>query len=364
MKTEKRAAVVILGMALCLHTAAEGQVLGTFEPAQASTVAGINWTTLDQRLLEALRAPDEARRRDALVNAQASLETGEVNSGLAASVGAVTDNAEWLMQTESQVVLFEDRVRKELRESLMHKLWESPYGAIPADGFDAFEIISDALRLVHEIQRMEAGGSTALAELRATYWEWLMAHREAAGLDLSAPGEAGDAPVFDQRILQDKDGKVRLYQLVGTEKGTIHWVQVPEQALPSGLLSSEGLAIDMSRENARWLLVLDGEHLGRLLEVNRLWLEAIGQEVRLVLIERAAYSGLLRDLPSEWFEPGRRMPYALPGSRGGVPGRIYLVQVADQRVLGSWPLKNLDESDGRTLKDLINRVLATTGLHD
>ncbi len=367
MKTSKPTVVVFLIMAVSTFSTvvAQEQDEDTYlnpnqAPASSSTPA-VTLDVVDQHLLEASQAIDESARGAALRAAQVALDTMYLRSDTAPNTSSVPgENAEWLAQTERSLGRFQEQTRKELRESLMQKLWASPYGAIPAHDLTALETVSDVLRLVREIQRLGGGGTDVLEVLQTTYWNRLMSHRESAGLEYTALGDMKKAPVFDQQVLRGKDGEIHLYQLTGMEDHTLRWVQAPVTNVPTGLLTSEALTVDLSRESASWLLVMDGEGLANHLVAHRHWLEVIEREVRLVLLERGDYAVALRDLPPEWFSPGRRVPYVLPAVANKTPAQLYLVRVADKRVLGSWPLINLDGPGGPALKDLINRIFAAT----
>lgn len=330
------------------------------KPARASSsVYAATLATVDRHLLEAIQAVDESARKTALRAAQVALDTIGLNSDTVPSTkGAPGESAGWLAQTERSLGRFQEQTRKELRESLMHKLWESPYGTIPVDDLAALETISDALRLLREIQRLGGGDTEALARLQGIYWNGLMSHRQVTGLEYTVLGDMETTPVFDQRVLRDKNGKIQLYQLTGTDNRTLRWVQVSSRDIPSGLLASEALIVDLSRESAPWLLVMDGEGVADRVLAHRRWLDAIERQVRLVLIERGDYLPALRDMPPEWFGSNRRIPYVLAARPNQTPGYLHLIRVAEKRILGSWPLSNLDGPGGPALKALINRILA------
>jgi len=363
MKTGKTTIVAFLGIVLSALSTVEARGLDGDPPhgllLTSTSSTGATMDMVDHHLLEALRAMDERARRAALRAAQVALDAMDTRSVTVPSANnAPSERAGWLAESEHSINRFHMQAQRELRESLMHKIWESPYKDIAPGNLTALEIISDALRLVNELQRLGGGDAGTLEDLQETYWKILLLHRESAGLEYTALGDMDTSPVFDQRVLRGKDEKVYLYQLTGTGGRLLRWVRVPATNVPAGLLSSEALTIDLSREDARWLLVMDGEGLADHLVAHRHWLEAINREVRLVLLERGDYIVAIRSMPSEWFGQDRRAPYVLPVAAHETPAQLYLVDVSGKRVLGRWPLVNLGGPGGPALKGLINRILA------
>lgn len=364
MKACKRNLVLLATVGLCTLSAAvaQGPDQGNYpSPAPAvPLIPATPFAAVDRHLLDALQAVDERGRRAALRAAQAGLDnlasqSAETTPGAPALSG---EGAEWLAQNERSLDRFRNQTRRELRESLMQKLWASPYGVVPAGDITALESISDALRLLRELKRLGGGDAAALDGLQAEYWEGLRLRRQNIGLAYTVLEEKETEPVFDQRVLRGKKGEIQIYQLTGAEDRTLHWLWRPARPLPEDFLNAGALTVDLSRESAPWLLVLEGDGLGGRFAAHRHWLEAIEREVRLVLLVRGDYAAALGDMPPEWFGPDRRIPYLLPARSNQPRARLHLVQVAGKRVLGTWPLANLDGPGGTALKDLINRILA------
>ncbi len=362
MKSSKRTIVMFLSVGLCTLSPAMAQDQDKnryLDPALAvPSIPANSFAAADRHLLDALQAADERGRREALRAAQAVLDTWSSKPARTTPGAASGEGAEWLAQTERSLGQFQDQTRRELRKSLMHKLWASPYGAAAAGDITALENISDALRLLRELKRLGGGDAVALDGIQATYWNGLMLHRENIGLNYTVLEEKEAEPVFDQRVLRGKKGEIQLYQLTGTKDRMIHWEQRLARPLPKDFLTAEALTVDMSRESAPWLLVLEGDGLGGRLAAHRHWLEAIERDVRLVLLVRGEYAATLRDIPPESFNPGRRIPYLLPVGSKKTQDQMHLVQVAEKRMLGTWRLATLDGPGGPALKDLINRILA------
>ena len=356
-------ATIVLSVGLCfLSAVAEGgNNFSNVETAPARVpIPEASLASVDRYLLEALQAADEYVRKQALRSAQGVLDAMGLNKSRNPGGDKLPgESAEWLVQTESDLGQFEDQTRRELRESLMHKVWASPYGAIPENGLNVLEVISDALQLLREMLRLGDGDADALNGIRASYWNTLMSHRQAMGLENTFFGGPEGLLVFDQRVKQGKGGEVEIYQLTGTEDQILRWALSPVEKVPDGLLNAGSLTVDLSREDAAWLLILEGEAVSEYLVEHHQWLAAIDKEVRLVLREGGDYAAALQNIPSEWFEPDRRIPYILGVRSDKKQARLHLVQVATKRLIGSWSLSALDGQNSAAFKGLIKRILAT-----
>ena len=364
MKTRTRLIILSLGLALNTVALADdnpGASHSTSRPATTQdSSAAMYMDQVDRYLLEALQAKDESARKVALQSAQTLLDAMGVNSETMPPANPVSGKTgDWLSDADRSLDRLQQQTGKGLRESLMYKIWASPYGAISGDTSTALETVSDALRLLREVRRVDAGNDGTVEHLQSTYWDWLMAYRQSTSLDQMVISKVSPAPVFGLRALREKDGAIQLYQLTGTDDYTLRWTKAAGRDVPSDLLTSDALTVNLSRETAPWLLVVEGEGLATHLVAHRFWLEAIDREVRLVLMERGDYAVTLRGLPAEWFGSGRRMPYVLRGKSSDAKPQLHLVHVTDAQVVVSWPLGSLDGPAGPAIKDLINHVLAT-----
>ena len=354
-----RIAVSMRMSVLCLVFAAGvsvSTVVAAWEPATVSSppsLAAVDWS-----LLGALRASTEAERKAALQVAQAALDALQVEAEPAAITGPTgveNSGTRWLARTERSLDRLQERTRRELRASLMDKIWVSPYGGIPPRDLGFLEQIADALRLLRALNEQGGGDTQASTGLQETYWAWLLAHRTRTGLETTALYEAPGAPVFDQRVVLKEDGQVQIYQLTGNAERVLRWQQVQWQSIPEDLLASRALTVALSRETARWLLVLEGSELPELLSAHRNWFESIEPQVQLVLRVRVDDA---RALAPVWFTPGRRAPSVLPVTGVETPGQLWLIGTGSGQVLGRWPMGNFEGAGVVELKALINRILS------
>ena len=361
-----RIRLIALAVGLALNTVALADMRPDTSyggPRSTSTqVPAASMAQVDRYLLEALQAKDEPARKGALQAAQALLDAMGDDPGAMSPHNTDSGGAgDWLSQTDHKLDRLQQQTGKGLRESLMYKIWASPYGAILEDAPAALETVSDALRLTREIRQLDPASKQIAERLQSTYWDWLQAYRQSTGLDQVVLSQASSAPIVELRALRENDGTVQLYQLSGTDDTTLRWIKAAGRGLPAEFLSSDALTVDLSRETAPWLLVVEGEGLAGRIAAHRFWLEAIDREVRLVVIERGDYAATLRELPAEWFGSARRMPYVLRGKASDASPQLHLVHVADKQVLVSWPLSDLDGQVGTAIKERINHILAAGG---
>jgi hypothetical protein len=150
---------------------------------------------------------------------------------------------------------------------------------------------------------------------------------------------------------------VQIIQLTGQADRTLRWVPAPSSAAPEGLLTAGALEVNLQKEAAPWLLVVEGSRLGTLLVAHGRWLEAVAHDIRLVLRERSDLGDAAQQILA-WPGGPDHAPYLLPALRGGTESRLWLLRTRDHRVIGSWPLASLKADGGLALKSLINNVLA------
>jgi len=308
---------------------------------------------VDQALVSALRAPDEPARQAALRTAQEGLDALDA-AQQPATVAPQSDDGSELTEEEATLGRLQQGTALELRQTLMRGIWESPYGGLPEAGMQALERVSDLLRLLHEGRRLGDGDPDAVEALQATYWQWLTARANTLGLAAIALSNP-EAPVFDQRVLRRDDGAVVVYELLGRADRTLQWQAVSAKPVPEGLLTAGALRVDLDREAAPWLLVIQGSNLAETLAAHRHWLAAIARRVRLVPREQAAYGQALDAASNSGSNPH---PYVLPATDTQAPARLSLIQVGPARVIGSWPLDTLSGANAGALKELVNRILA------
>ena len=317
----------------------------------AAAVPAATLAEVDRVLHEALQARQEADRKAALKRAQEALDRLPAIGSVAAQAG----DGRWAVPGQQEVERFEADTRQHLRETLMHSIWRSPYGGFEQPELTDFEPVSDALRLLRELIRVGGGDMASLRALQDTYWDWLLAHRAATGIAVTALDGDPAAPVFEQRLMRDGQGRVQLYQLTGDAERTLRWVASVER--PVADLGEGGLTIRLEQEKAPALLVLDGAGLSGYLVDHAHWLAAVQGRARLVLRYREDYLTGLRALDPAQLAQAAWPPYVLPEMGAATPPSVRVIDVAGQRELGRWPLSHLDGPDAPALKAFLYHLI-------
>jgi hypothetical protein len=303
-------------------------------------------------LRAALLAPDPDSRALALQAAQAQLDPRPADP---VSEPASDD---WLAAVEHRVDQMTRATRRQLRETLLHQVWASPYEGRLAPDADQFQPVVEALRLLHALQELGGEDPAGLATLQDLYWDWLLAYRAQSGVAGAALAEAAGSPVFAQWVLDHPDRAPEIVQLVGTPQRTLRWDSVAQKPIPEHLLSGEGLAVNLDAETARWLLVLEGPDLEAVLRENQLWFAAVSRKARLVLrlesdMNFAELDGVLTSGRS-----GTVSPYLLPAEPAS-SGRVWLISRQQKAVIADWPLEAFRHPASRSITGLIADLLAT-----
>lgn len=354
--------------ALCFAGILAGSSVRAAETTRstAASATAVTLDVVDKHLLSALVAMDQEQRKEALRAAQQALDAIPAASNLAPDGRSVPFKDEVVKRAGDAAQMYRVRAKRSLREALMLSVWNSPVGGISSGDLDALEHVREALRLLRQTQEVEEGKPESLSEMQNVYWRWLMDHRTREGVGCIALADRPDAMVLDQRVHRDPEGRLAIYQLVGSPDKTLQWRAVPGRALLPTSFPPKGIEEAADQEMPLWIVfIVDGPGLGTI-TAQRDWIDVLRKDVEVLVVGQGDLETVRQKLPSEWntgsSETGVQVTVSTKEEldTNALPrNRLCVVQAKTGWELGCWPLATLEGRGRKALQAMVDQLVAT-----